>query len=181
MSEKDPTPHDDATNPPTSEETPMDEQDRTPDQTPDPTPDDEPTTVLEARSAAETADEPAAEPAESGDESAEELAAAIREPFSTTDAGADDRADDRQAAAWASARAAYHGPAEDRPRSRRHPVNVGHLVMGLAFAGLVGIWALVVGDVVDNDDIRWLLPIPWVLAGAAGLLATTLGGRHRRV
>ena len=65
--------------------------------------------------------------------------------------------------------------------SRRHPVNVGHLVMGLAFAGLVGIWALVVGDVVDNDDIRWLLPIPWVLAGAAGLLATTLGGRHRRV
>ena len=70
---------------------------------------------------------------------------------------------------------------QQQKQSGRHPVNVGHLVMGLAFAGLVGIWALVVGDVVDNDDIRWLLPIPWVLAGAAGLLATTLGGRHRRV
>ena len=43
--------------------------------------------------------------------------------------------------------------------------------MGIAFLGLVGVWALVAGDAVDGDDIRWLLPIPWVLAGAAGLVA----------
>ncbi|HEU4810939.1 MAG TPA: hypothetical protein VFT00_02240 [Nocardioides sp.] len=63
--------------------------------------------------------------------------------------------------------------------SGRHPVNIGHLVMGLAFVGLVGIWALVQGDVVHGADIRWLLPVPWVLAGIAGLLATTLSGRDR--
>lgn len=60
----------------------------------------------------------------------------------------------------------------------RHPVNVGHLVMGLAFLGLVVVWALVAGDVVANDDIRWLLPIPWVLAGGAGLVATALAARR---
>jgi hypothetical protein len=64
-------------------------------------------------------------------------------------------------------------------RGSRHPVNIGHLVMGLAFAGLLGIWALIVGDVVDDDDIRWLLPLPWVFAGAVGLLAVTLATRRR--
>lgn len=62
----------------------------------------------------------------------------------------------------------------------RHPVNIGHLVMGIAFLGLVGIWALVQSDLVDGDDIRWLLPIPWVFAGVAGLLATTLAARNRQ-
>jgi hypothetical protein len=48
--------------------------------------------------------------------------------------------------------------------------------MGLAFAGMVGVWALVQADAVGDGDIRWLLPLPWVLAGIAGLLATTLSG-----
>jgi hypothetical protein len=59
-----------------------------------------------------------------------------------------------------------------------HPVNIGHLVMGLAFAGLVLIWAVVQADWVDGDDIRGLLPVPWILAGAAGLTASVLGGRR---
>ena len=63
--------------------------------------------------------------------------------------------------------------------SGRHPVNIGHLVMGLAFLGLVGVWGLIQADVVDNHDIRWLLPVPWVIAGIAGLLATTLTSRDR--
>jgi hypothetical protein len=68
----------------------------------------------------------------------------------------------------------------DRPgSSSRHPVNIGHLVMGLAFAGLIGVWALITADVVDGDDVRWLLPIPWVFAGAVGLLAVTLANRRR--
>jgi len=66
--------------------------------------------------------------------------------------------------------------APNRVTAGRHPVNVGHLVMGLAFAGMVGVWALVQGDAVGDGDIRWLLPLPWVLAGIAGLLATTLSG-----
>jgi hypothetical protein len=61
----------------------------------------------------------------------------------------------------------------------RHPVNVGHLVMGIAFLGLVGVWALVQGDVVGDGDVRWLLPLPWVLAGLAGLLAVGLSGSKR--
>lgn len=64
-------------------------------------------------------------------------------------------------------------------QSGRHPVNVGHLVMGIAFLGLVGIWAVIQADGVDNDDIRWLLPIPWVLAGLAGLLALSASSRHK--
>ncbi len=70
------------------------------------------------------------------------------------------------------------GDAEQREHPWRHPVNIGHLVMGLAFLGLVVIWALIAGDVVRGDDIRWLLPVPWVLAGGAGLLATALAARR---
>jgi hypothetical protein len=64
---------------------------------------------------------------------------------------------------------------DDAPQSFRdglHPVNIGHLVMGVAFAGLTVIWALFISDTVQGHDLRWLLPIPWVLAGAAGLIAT---------
>jgi hypothetical protein len=70
-------------------------------------------------------------------------------------------------------------PTQQSRESGRHPINIGHLVMGIAFVGLVGVWALIQGDVVDGRDIRWLLPVPWVLAGIAGLLATTLTGRDR--
>lgn len=62
----------------------------------------------------------------------------------------------------------------------RHPVNVGQLVMGLAFLGLAAIWALLAADLADGDTLSWLLPVPWLVAGAAGLLATTLGAARRR-
>jgi hypothetical protein len=70
-------------------------------------------------------------------------------------------------------------PTESGRQSGRHPVNVGHLVMGIAFLGLVGVWALIQGDVVGGSDVRWLLPVPWVLAGLAGLLAIGLSGSKR--
>lgn len=63
--------------------------------------------------------------------------------------------------------------------SGRHPVNIGHLVMGLAFAGLLGIWALIEGDVVAGEDARFVLGVPWVLAGGIGLLAAFLSNRKR--
>lgn len=66
--------------------------------------------------------------------------------------------------------------APDKP-SGRHPVNITHLVMGVAFAGMVLVWALVQGDVVDTDELRWLFPIPWLAAGAAGLAATVWPSR----
>lgn len=53
-----------------------------------------------------------------------------------------------------------------------HPVNVGHLVMGIAFLGLACVWALLASGAAGAGDTRWLLPIPWLVAGAAGLAAT---------
>ena len=61
----------------------------------------------------------------------------------------------------------------------RHPVNIGNLVMGIAFLGLVVVWAIIQSDLVEGADVRWLLPVPWVFAGIAGLLATTLTGKHK--
>ncbi len=61
----------------------------------------------------------------------------------------------------------------------RHPVNVSHLVMGIAFAGMVLVWALIAGDVVAEGDLQWLMPIPWVSAGIAGLVAMAVGARRR--
>jgi len=70
-------------------------------------------------------------------------------------------------------------PTTSERRSGRHPVNVGHLVMGVAFLGIVGVWALIQSDTVDGGDVRWLLPVPWVLAGLAGLLAIGISGSKR--
>lgn len=71
--------------------------------------------------------------------------------------------------------------APDADRSWRHPVNTGHLVMGVAFAGILGVWALFASEIVAAEDLRWLTPLPWVLAGAAGLAAATWTNlRNRR-
>lgn len=64
---------------------------------------------------------------------------------------------------------------EEAPRTFAagvHPVNIGHLVMGVAFVGMVVIWALIESGTAASSDLRWMLPIPWVAAGAAGLVAT---------
>ena len=172
MSEKEPTPETEPTTPVPLEENAMDEQQPTP-STPDPSDEvgadevraDEDTTVLETHPADESAEVPVDEPAGETEQPTEEPA----EPGRPAD-------DLGPMPIWRPVPAASY---DDRPTSGRHPVNVGHLVMGLAFAGLVGIWALVVGDAIDNEDVRWLLPIPWVLAGVAGLLAVMLGGGRK--
>jgi hypothetical protein len=69
---------------------------------------------------------------------------------------------------------------QSRFRAGWHPTNVGHLVMGVGFLGIVGIWALVATETVTGEDIRWLLPIPWVVAGLAGLLVIAFSARRRR-
>lgn len=63
--------------------------------------------------------------------------------------------------------------------SGRHPVNILHLVMGVIFLGAVTIWGLIWAEIASTEDLRWLLPLPWVIAGAAGLLVITLSGRRR--
>lgn len=71
----------------------------------------------------------------------------------------------------------YDAPA---PRSGRHPVNVGHLVMGVALLGLVVVWGLVTTDTVELRDAGWVLGLPWLVAGASGLLASALRGPRDR-
>jgi hypothetical protein len=66
-----------------------------------------------------------------------------------------------------------------RDTSGRHPVNVAHLVMGVALLGLTGIWVLFESGTIASHDLRWLMPLPWLAAGVAGLLAVVLTGRRR--
>lgn len=62
-----------------------------------------------------------------------------------------------------------------RRESGFHPVNVGHLVMGVAFLGLTVVWILVVvADVVELEEKGWVMGLPWIVAGAVGLAATAL-------
>ena len=63
--------------------------------------------------------------------------------------------------------------------SWRHPVNIGHLVMGTAFAGMVLVWAIVAGGAIADDNIGWLMGVPWVGAGVAGLVAMAVSARRR--
>jgi hypothetical protein len=53
-----------------------------------------------------------------------------------------------------------------------HPINIGHLVMGVAFLGFFVNWALIQSSTLEAHDLRWLLPIPWVAAGAVGIIAS---------
>ena len=64
---------------------------------------------------------------------------------------------------------------------KTHPLNVSYLVLGLVFLGISGSWALHAWEVVDTAQIRWLLPLTLVVAGAIGLVAFAakgLGGRE---
>lgn len=66
------------------------------------------------------------------------------------------------------------------PASGRHPVSIGHLVMGVAFLGVAMVWGLLDLGVIDTPDLRWFTPLPWVIAGAAGLTAAAVSARRRR-
>lgn len=68
----------------------------------------------------------------------------------------------------------------EEPPTGRHPVSIGHLVMGLVFLTFVGAWGLIQTEVVTRDDAHWLLPLPWVVGGAVGLLVAVVGGVRRR-
>ena len=51
-------------------------------------------------------------------------------------------------------------PDESAAASWRHPVNIGHLVMGVAFAGMVIVWAIFAGGAIADDNIGWLMGDP---------------------
>lgn len=69
-----------------------------------------------------------------------------------------------------------HEAADPSPGTARRP-SVLHLVVGLVFVGLAGLWALAASGVVGSDD-TWLLPGLLVVAGATGLLVALAPGRR---
>jgi hypothetical protein len=70
----------------------------------------------------------------------------------------------------------------DHPVDRR--VKVTHLVFGLFFLGLAGMWALVAGDVITADRLGIFAPAVLIVAGVIGLAASLANnnnsGRSRR-
>ena len=54
---------------------------------------------------------------------------------------------------------------------KTHPLNVSYLVVGLAFLGIAGSWALRETGVIGSAEVGWLLPLSLVVAGGIGLVA----------
>ena len=54
---------------------------------------------------------------------------------------------------------------------KTHPLNVSYLVVGLAFLGISGSWALHQAGVIGASEVEWLLPLSLVVAGGIGLIA----------
>ena len=59
-------------------------------------------------------------------------------------------------------------------------VKIPHLVFGLLFLGIAGIWALVVADVINTDSLAILAPAVLIVAGIVGLAVSLASGRNRR-
>jgi hypothetical protein len=66
------------------------------------------------------------------------------------------------------------GPPADRI------VKIPHLVFGLLFLGIAGIWALVVTDVITDDRLPILAPAVLIVAGVIGLAVSLASTRNRR-
>lgn len=67
---------------------------------------------------------------------------------------------------------------ETEPSGSRHPLHIAHLVMGLAFVSVAAVWLLAEVGNVPTGDLRWLVPLPFLIAGGLGLLALLLVGRR---
>jgi len=61
-----------------------------------------------------------------------------------------------------------------------HSVKITHLVFGLLFLGVAVVWALVVGNVINENDLAVLAPAILIAAGVIGLAVSLASGRNRR-
>lgn len=59
-------------------------------------------------------------------------------------------------------------------------IKVPHLVFGLLFLGITGVWALVAADLVTAGGLTYLGPTVLIVAGLIGLAASLAGSRNRR-
>ena len=61
-----------------------------------------------------------------------------------------------------------------------HSVKITHLVFGLLFLGVAVVWALVVGDVINEDELAVIAPAVLIAAGVIGLAASLASTRNRK-
>jgi hypothetical protein len=59
-------------------------------------------------------------------------------------------------------------------------VKITHLVFGLLFLGVAVVWALVVGDVINENDLAVIAPAILIAAGVIGLATSLASARNRR-
>jgi len=59
-------------------------------------------------------------------------------------------------------------------------VKITHLVFGLLFLGVAVVWALVVGDVINEEDLAVIAPAILIAAGVIGLATSLASARNRR-
>ena len=59
-------------------------------------------------------------------------------------------------------------------------VKITHLVFGLLFLGVAVVWALVVGDVINENDLAVIAPAILIAAGVVGLATSLASARNRR-
>jgi hypothetical protein len=71
-----------------------------------------------------------------------------------------------------------YSPAPQPPADRS--VKVPHLVFGLLFLGVAGIWALGASDAISGEHLAVLGPAVLIIAGVVGLAASLANGRNRR-
>lgn len=64
-------------------------------------------------------------------------------------------------------------------RADRRQLSVGHLVAGLVFLGIAGLWLAQEAGAVDTADMDLLVPVLLIVVGAAGLLAGLLRAARR--
>lgn len=58
-------------------------------------------------------------------------------------------------------------------------VKIPHLVFGLLFLGIAGVWALIVTEVINEDRLGIVAPAVLVTAGVIGLAASLASSRNR--
>ncbi|MGH3357121.1 MAG: hypothetical protein ACRDOJ_14580 [Nocardioidaceae bacterium] len=61
---------------------------------------------------------------------------------------------------------------------QRHPVDIGSLVFGLVFLGIVAVWELSYLGLVTAGDAAWIVPA--MLIGAGGLGIALAATKERR-
>ena len=59
-------------------------------------------------------------------------------------------------------------------------VKITHLVFGLLILGVAVVWALVVGDVINENDLAVIAPAILIAAGVVGLATSLASARNRR-